>query len=131
MRWWDMFICGKCQIFCVSLSLEIRFEFQPTHIGVVFSPSVSMPAINIISFFHASASFSSITSENYFNRILKSCCKQMLKFYCRYVDDTLVLVKEDEIGKRFSANSKKFTVYCRQNLTRICTFPLYKNYEQW
>ena len=58
----DMFICGKYQIFCVSSSLGIRFEFQPTQIGVVFLPSVSISAIYIISFFHASDSFSSIRS---------------------------------------------------------------------
>ena len=55
-----MFIRGKYQFFCVSSSLGIRFEFQPTHIGVVFSTSVSMFVIHIISFFHASTSFSFI-----------------------------------------------------------------------
>ena len=63
MTAWDvgnMFVCGKCQNFCVSSPLGIRFEFQPTHTGVVFSPSVSMSAIHIISSFHASASSSSI-----------------------------------------------------------------------
>ena len=57
----EMFICGKYQIFYVSPSLGIRFEFLSTHIGVVFPPSVSMSAIHIIhTFFHAFAYFSSI-----------------------------------------------------------------------
>ena len=54
---WDMFICGKYKI---PSSLGIRFEFQANHIGVVFSLSVSMSTIDLISFFYASASFSSI-----------------------------------------------------------------------
>ena len=46
----------------------------------------------------------SSTSGYCFNRIWKSCCeasheKWNLKFYCRYVDDTLVLIKEDQIDK--------------------------------
>ena len=39
----------------------------------------------------------------------------ILKFYCRYVDDTLVLIKEDQIGKILKAfnsfhNNLQFTV---------------------
>ena len=39
----------------------------------------------------------------------------ILKFYCRYVDDTLVLVKEDQIDKILKAfnsfhNNLRFTV---------------------
>ena len=56
----DMFICGKYQILCVSSSLGTRFEFQPAYIRVVLSLSVSMSAILIIYYCHASASFSSI-----------------------------------------------------------------------
>ena len=57
--WGHVYLWQVLKFFLLS-SFRIRFEFQPTNVGVAFSPSVFMSAIHKIYFFHDSTSFSYI-----------------------------------------------------------------------
>ena len=102
----------------------------------------------------------SCTSYYYVNRIWKSCCDTshgILKFYWWYVNDTLVLVKEDQIDKILKAfnsphnnlqlpadkfenedihfldlkiiNNGEINIYVKDTYSSLCIN--YNSYEPW
>ena len=119
---WDMFICGKYKI---PSSLGIRFEFQANHIGVVFSQSVSMSTIDLISFFHASASFSSIRFVKIHIGLSKRSISGSLSFVFFYMVLRRVPLVHMFVCVSYSCSFQLLQVLSFHNLLLKLNFPQY------